>query len=191
MSMWVFDTSSLLIKDVTSSGKGSKGADISLRDGSPAVVTLEGLQVAFEPSMFNDPQATRVNIVWRPNERVEAHLTELDEWIISAVAANPGKYFGKARSEDSIREAYTPIVKLSDKYPAQIKAKMNLTEPCKVRVWDEAKNLRDPPESWVDCTTAPRLKLRSLWFGAAQWGAVLECTDIQVLTEESAAACPF
>ena len=191
MDMWVFDLKSLLIKDVTSSGKGSKGADITLLNGLPAYVTLEGLQVAFEPSMFNDPQATRVNIVWRPNERVEAMLTELDEWIVCAVAANPLKYFGKARSEDSIREAYTPILKLSDKYAPQFKAKLNLTEPCKVRVWDEDKNPRDAPESWIDCTTAPRLKLRSLWFGAAQWGAVLECTDIQVLSEEAAPTCPF
>ena len=191
MAMWVFDLSSLLIKEVTSSQKGIRGADISLLDGYPAVVNLEGLQVAFEPSIFNDVHATRVNIVWRPNERVEAMLTSLDEWIVSAVAANPVKYFGKAKSEDSIRESYTPILKLSDKYPAQFKAKLNLSEPCKVRVWDEDKNPRDAPESWVDCLTAPRLKLRSLWFGAAQWGAVLECTDIQVLTEESAATCPF
>jgi hypothetical protein len=37
----------------------------------------------------------------------------------------------------------------------------------------------------------PRLHLRGVYFmGAAQFGAVVECTDLQIL-EEAASSCPF
>ena len=53
----------LSLGDVTSSGK-AKTAPFSV-NGGPAEFTLPSLKVAFEPSAYQDEEATRVNVVFK------------------------------------------------------------------------------------------------------------------------------
>ena len=184
------DLSTLQLGEVVASGKGAKLAPIT-QDGHPALIMLEPLEVAYEPSAFKDEESTRVNIVWRPDSATEEFLDGIDEWILREAAANSTKLFGKARTVESLKDSYTPILKKSEKWASQFKAKMNLEEPSKVKIWDADGQLREAPKTWQGCCTRPRLRLKSIYLMGQQFGAVLECTDIQVVEEATGSTCPF
>ncbi len=185
-----FDLSALTLGDVSTSGKGAKSCPF-YSGGSVAAATLEAMPVCYEPSAYGDETATRVNIVFRPPQGVLDAITALDEWIIKTATKDSVKFFGKQKSEEQIRESYQPLVKTSEKYPPQIKAKLNISGPSTVRVWDGDKKAREQPEIWRGCLVKPRLWLRGLYFmGAGVFGATLECTDVQIC-EEAGGECPF
>ena len=99
-------------------------------------------------------------------------------------------WFGKVKTVEQLEENYTAILKHT-KYGAQFKAKLNLAPPAQTKIWDGEKQPRAAPESWKGASVKPRLHLRGVYFmGAAQFGAVVECTDLQIL-EEAASSCPF
>ena len=102
-------TSTLSVKclslgDVTSSGK-AKTAPFSVNCG-PAEFTLPALKVAFEPSAYQDEVATRVNIVFKVSLVHEAELGAIDKWILDTVAADPVRFFGKAKTRESRRDLH-------------------------------------------------------------------------------------
>lgn len=148
------------------------------------------MQVCFEPSAYGDADASRVNIVFRPDEETIAWLEELDNWIVQAAAKESLRFFGKAKTAEQLTETYQPIVKRSARYPAQCKAKMNLADPSCTEIWEDEVE-RPAPAAWAGCIVKPRIRIRGLFFmGAANFGAILECTELQI-TEEASAACPF
>jgi hypothetical protein len=106
------------------------------------------------------------------------------------VAENATKFFGKPKTFDAIKEMYSPIVRPSEKYGASVKAKLNISGAGEVRCWDEHRAMRDQPQEWKGSTLKPRLWLRSLYFMGGSFGATLECTDVQILSEANA-ECPF
>ena len=106
-------------------------------------------------------------------------------------AANSTKLFGKARTVESLKDSYTPILKKCEKWASQFKSKINLEEPSKVKIWNADGQLRDPPKTWQGCCTRPRLRLKSVYLMGQQFGAVLECTDIQIIEEAAGSTCPF
>ena len=185
-----FDLSALTLGDVSVTGKGAKACPF-FSHNQAAAATLDPMPVCYEPSAYGDAEATRVNIVFRPSQAILEAMEALDEWIIQAATKDSLKFFGKAKTEDQIRESYQPLVKTSDKYPAQIKAKLNISGPATVRCWDAEKKPREQPEAWRGATVKPRLWLRSLYFmGAGVFGATMECTDVQIC-EEAGGECPF
>ena len=92
----------LSLGDVTTSGKGAKTAPFSV-NGGPADFTLPALQVAFEPSAYQNDDATRVNLVLKVGLVHEPDLAKIDEWILDTVAADPVKYFGTKAARASRR----------------------------------------------------------------------------------------
>ena len=103
--MATIDLAALTLGDVSVSGKGAKSCQFTSH-GLPVVSNFEAMSIAFEPSAYNDPDASRVNMVFRPTADVIDVLTELDEWVLQAVCQNPTKYFGKQRPLDQICEPY-------------------------------------------------------------------------------------
>ena len=188
--MTSFDTDALTLGDVVTTGKGAKQANICGLKGEAVAATLDVMQVAFAPSAYNDPEATRVSIVFRPSEAVLEQLGKVDDWIVTSVAENATKFFGKPKGFDAVKEMYQPIVRPSEKYGPSIKAKLNISGPGEIRCWDEHRSMRDQPQEWKGASVKPRLWLRSLYFMGGSFGATLECTDVQILSEASA-ECPF
>ena len=180
----------LSLGDVTTSGKGAKTAPFSV-NGGPADFTLPALQVAFEPSAYQNDEATRVNLVLKVGLVHEPDLAKIDEWILDTVSADPVKYFGKAKSRESIEETYTPCLRKSEKWGSQFKAKVNLPGSAGgVRLWTVDKQPRGPPDAWAGCYVESRIRFRHLYFMGAQWGPVIDVTDLRVLSEP-VNECPF
>ncbi len=190
--MSTFDLPCLSLGDVSVSEKGAKNCLFYSQGAASAAVTLEPMSVCYEPSAYGDSDATRVNIVFRPGAAVLEHFEELDELIIKLVTKDSLKFFGKVRSEDLVRESCQPLIKTSEKYLPQIKAKVNISGTGAVRCWDVDRKCRGQPETWRGAVVKPRLVLKGLYFmGAGLFGATMECTDIQVTQEDGNVECPF
>ena len=188
--MAAFDLCTVAIGSVTTSAKGAKS--IAFNPGlTPVAVTLDPVEVCFEPSAYGDDgTATRVNVVFRPSEEVAASLEKVDAWILQAAEKNSVAWFGKQKTLEQLEEGYTPMLKHS-KYGPQVRAKMNLAPPAQTKLWDDEKQPREAPEQWKGAVVKPRLHLRGLYFmGGQAFGPVLECTGLQVL-QEAACSCPF
>ena len=102
----------LSLGDVTSSGK-AKTAPFSV-NGGPAEFTLPSIKVAFEPSAYQDEEATRVNVVFEVGLAREEELGAIDKWILDTVAADPVRFFGKAKSRENLAETHTPCLKRTE-----------------------------------------------------------------------------
>ena len=63
----------------------------------------EALTVCYQPSAFNDPDATRVNLCLGMTDSLAEQLKTLDASIITAVAANSKAYFGQTLSVDEVK----------------------------------------------------------------------------------------
>jgi len=160
------------------------------------VVNLDAVRVAFEPSAYNDPDATRLNIVFQPGPETQDMLAALGEWACQQAVKNSVQWFGKVRSAESIHEAYIPCSKKTDRYPASFRAKMNSAPPAAVRVWNAQKQACDLPSPLQGWFTEARIHLRSVWFTpGGQFGLVMECTDLMLVQHEAEgqrlASCPF
>jgi hypothetical protein len=94
----------LSLGDVTSPGK-AKTAPFSV-NGGPAEFTLPALKVAFEPSAYQDDDATRVNIVFKVSLVNEEELGQIDKWILDTASADPVKFFGKAKTRESRQDLH-------------------------------------------------------------------------------------
>ena len=180
----------LTLGDVTTSGKGTKTAPFTC-NGGPADFTLPALQIAFEPSAYQSEEATRVNLVLKVGSVHEPDLAKIDQWILETVAADPVKFFGKAKSRENLAETYTPCLKRTEKWGSQLKMKLNLPGSAGgVRLWTADKQPRGAPDAWAGCFVESRVRFRSLYFMGAQWGPVIDVTDLRLLSE-AVNACPF
>ena len=180
----------LTLGDVTTSGKGAKTAPFTC-NGGPADFTLPALQIAFEPSAYQSEEATRVNLVLKVSLVHETDLATIDEWILKTVAADPVKFFGKAKSRENLVETYTPCLKKTEKWGSQLKMKLNLPGSAGgVRIWAVDKQPRGPPDAWAGCYVESRVRFKHIYFMGAQWGPVTDVLDLRLLSEP-ANECPF
>ncbi len=189
--MPAFDLTALQLGDIVTSGKGAKSAPFT-SNGKPVVANFEAMQIAFEPSAFQDPDATRVNVVFRPTDEVIHALTELDEFVLTTVCKDPVRWFGKVRSETQIRESYSAI-EAARQVPAFVQGKGEPGGPQSGQGLGRrggpahAARLLEGPRGQAK----PRIRLKNLYFmGTGAFGCTLECTDAQII-EERVEECPF
>lgn len=180
----------LQIGHVATSAKGAKVAPIWQNGDCPALWRpAEHMTAVYEPSVYQDPSATRLNLVLRPTPGQETELRELDEWCISCVASQSERLLGKDQSVDELRLLYQPCLRTSEKYPANVRVKLNLCGVAATRFWGEDGKKATAPASWTGSAVLPCIRIKGLWFMAKQFGIVLELTDARIT--ENRAECPF
>jgi hypothetical protein len=177
------------IGDVVVSAKGAKIAPITA-NGSPVYwQPKDALEVVFPPGSYQDDGSkTRLTVTLKPTSEQIYELTELDEKILQLCSGSVERLFGKTLSEGHIRERNQGALRLSDKYPANTRVKMNTTGPGAVRYWKNGVSV-EAPDNWVNASVRPVVRVKSLWLMAGSFGVLLEMTDAQVTPEEK--ACPF
>ena len=175
------------IGDVIVSAKGAKLAPITA-NGAPVYWKPSApLSVVFPPGNYQDDGSkARVNLTLRPTNEQIFELNELDAKILQLCIDNADRLFGKAISEAQVRERYQGALRLSVKYPASVRVKMN-TET--VKYWNKDGTAARAPENWVNASVRPAVRVKSLWFMAGAFGVLLEMIDAQVTPEEK--TCPF
>ena len=181
----------LHIGDVVVSAKGAKIAPVTTTNGALVYWRpTEPLSVVFPPGNYQDDGSkTRMNLTLKPNTEQIYQLTELDEKILQLCVANAERLFQKSITEAQIRERYQGALRQSEKYPANVRVKMNTEGPGAVRYWNRDGSAAKSPENWVNASVRPAIRVKSLWFMAGSFGVLLELTDAQVTPEEQ--TCPF
>ena len=98
------DIGSLALGDVVTTGKGLSTI------GGEAVIwrPKDALAVLFEPSAYNQPDATRVNLCLSVTPAVANSLQDFDEWCVTTLAAQSSKLLGSQLSVDEMRNNSNP-----------------------------------------------------------------------------------
>ena len=164
------ETSRLSIGELVVSQKGAKQVPILFCD-QPLTWRPGPLSVLWQPKAFNDPDASRVAVCFTSTPEVEAYLSALDAWVLTAVAAAPRKYFGQDLTIDQIKERYTPALKTTSKGYTHLRAKMNTSGKSAVRCWDMLTRAKTShPEDWTNCEVQPCFQIKGLWIMSRDFG---------------------
>ena len=184
------DFASLALGDVVTTGKGAKQIPLSI-GGEPVIwKPKDALNVLFEPSAYNQPDATRVNLCLSVTPAVAASLAELDEWCINTLAAESSRLLGSQLSVQEVRNRFQSTLRTHEASGSQIlRLKINLSGRAAVRIWTPMGTQTSAPPSWSQSSAKCRIRLKGFWLMAKEIGVVAECTDIQLDTAE--AECPF
>ncbi len=129
------DFASLALGDVVVTGKGAKTIPLSI--GGEAVIwkPKDALNVLFEPSAYNQPDATRVNLCLSVTPAVAASLAELDEWCINTLAAESSRLLGSQLTVQEVRNRFQPTLRTHEASGStSLRLKTNLSGRAAVRI---------------------------------------------------------
>ena len=185
------DLASLALGDVTTTGKGAKQIPLSTIGGEAVIWRpKDALTVLFEPSAYNQPDATRVNLCLSVTSSVVSCLQDFDEWCVTTLAAQSSKLLGSQLSVDEVRHRFQPTLRTHEANGSQsLRLKINTTGRSAVRIWNPMGTQVCAPQSWSQRSAKCRIRLKGFWLMAKEIGVVAECTDVQL--DEAAAECPF
>ena len=183
------DTSALRLGELFVNAKGAKSIPILLPDGKPVMWQPGPHQVAFEPSAYNDPAATRVNVCFIPTPDAELCIKGLDAWLINALALESTKYFGSQLSFDQVKERFQSASHTSEKGYSCIRCKMNLVGRTGIQCWDTFRQARPIPDFWRGSLITPKIAVKSVWIMGKDIGCTLELQHAMI--DEVVTECPF
>ena len=186
------DLGSLCLGEVSVSGKGSKQIPLSTVSGEAVLwKPKDAMTVLFEPSAYNQPDATRVNLCLSVTPDIASSLADLDEWCVTTLAAQSPKLFGSQLSVEEVRHRFQPTLRTYEATGSQsLRLKMNLSGRAAVRIWNPMGTQISAPPCWSQCSAKCRIRLKGFWLmGKNEIGLVAECLDVQLDTAE--AECPF
>ena len=185
------DFASLALGDIVSTSKGAKQIPLTSTGGEAIVwKPKDALTVLFEPSAYNQPDATRVNLCLSVTPTVAASLTELDEWCVNTLAAESSRLLGSQLSVEEVRKRFQPTLRTHEASGQQsLRLKMNTSGRSAVRIWNPMGTQISAPESWSQCSAKCRIRLKGCWLMAKEIGVIAECIDVQLDMAE--AECPF
>ena len=185
------DLASLALGDVTTTGKGAKQIPLSTIGGEAVIWRpKDALTVLFEPSAYNQPDATRVNLCLSVTPSVVSCLQDFDEWCVTTLAAQSSKLLGSQLTVEEVRHRFQPTLRIHEASGSQsLRLKMNTTGRAAVRIWNPMGTQVCAPQSWSQCSAKCRIRLKGFWLMAKEIGVVAECTDVQQDTAE--VECPF
>ena len=185
------DVASLVLGDVVTTGKGAKQIPLSTLGGEPVVwKPKDSLTVLFEPSAYNQPDATRVNLCLSVTPALVSSLQDFDEWVVTTLAAQSSKLLGSQLSVEEVRNRFQTTLRTHEASGSQsLRLKLNLSGRAAVRVWNPMGAQTSAPPCWAQCSAKVRIRLKGLWLMAKEIGVVAECTDVQL--DPPMAECPF
>ena len=185
------DVASLVLGDVVVTGKGAKQIPLSTLGGEPVVwKPKDSLTVLFEPSAYNQPDATRVNLCLSVTPALVLSLQDFDEWVVTTLAAQSSKLLGSQLSVEEVRNRYQTTLRTHEASGSQsLRLKLNLSGRGAVRVWNPMGAQTSAPPCRAQCSAKVRIRLKGLWLMAKEIGVVAECTDVQL--DPPMAECPF
>ena len=144
------DLGSLSLGDAVTTGKGAKQIPLSTI-GDEAVLwkPKDSLTVLFEPSAYNQPDATRVNLCLSVTPGVASFLADLDEWCVNTLAAQSPRLLGSQLSAEEVRNRFQPTLRTHEAMGSpSLRLKMNLSGRAAVRLWSPMGTQISAPPSW-------------------------------------------
>ena len=172
-------------------GKGAKQIPLTTIGGEAVLwKPKDALTVLFEPSAYNQPDATRGNLCLSVTPGVASSLQDFDEWCVNTLAAESPRLLGSVLSAEEVRNRFQPTLRTPEATGSQrLRLKMNTTSRAAVRMWSPMGTQISAPPSWSQCSAKCRTRLKGFWIMAKEIGVLAECSDVQLDTAE--AECPF
>ena len=185
------DLASLALGDVTTTGKGAKQIPLNTVEGEPIIWRpKDALNVLFEPSAYNQPDATRVNLCLSVSPAVVSCLQDFDSWCVTTLAAQSSKLLGSQLTVEEVRHRFQPTIRIHEGSGNQsLRLKMNTTGRAAVRIWSPLGVQVAAPPCWTQCSARCRIRLKGFWMMAKDIGVIAECTDVQL--DNAVAECPW
>ena len=160
----LFSPESIVVGEVAPNARGIKTAIVALRTGAPATfLPTSPVRVTFEPSAFNDPTATRLNLVMQASAEVCAYLEQVDAWAIEHITKNSLSFFKKVLTSAEVAQMHKPCIQASEKYDASFKTNINIAGVRPLRCWTPDKLAREAPLEWRSCEVVPLVWVRTFW----------------------------
>jgi hypothetical protein len=189
MSLDNFAATQIKLGQLQINPKGAKQVPISLDNDKSLFLRHGPLAPLFEPSAFNDPLATRVNLSLSVNDALEYELKSIDDQIVKLLAVDSLRFFGSEQTEAQIKDRMLPSIRISEKGFKSWRLKMNVSGRNRVQVFDMDKNAIDPPDFWVGCGINARVLVKSVWMMAKECGILYEVQAVQA--QACSVECPF
>ena len=144
----------LALGDVVTTGKGAKQIPLSTIGGEAVLWRpKDALTVQFEPSAYDAPEATRMNLCLSVTPAVVSSLQDFDEWCVNALAADSPRLLGSVLSAEEVRNRFQPTLRTHEATGSQsLRLKMNLSGRAAVRIWSPLGTQICAPPSWSQCS---------------------------------------
>ena len=116
------------------------------------------------PSAFDKSvEATRLTLDVHAAPELRECFEQVGAWILDYVTAKSERILGKAKSREEVQIAYKSCVRTSDRYPATLRAKVNVTGSSQLRCWDARGAPLIEPADWRGVPFHMRAQLSHLW----------------------------
>ena len=172
------------LADVVTNARGSRTARLRTSNGREVAYCTanNGLCAPFGPSCFdNASPTTRLTLACCLDDETILHIFEdLDSWALRCVEENAERLFNRPMTSEQVAAGRNPCVRRKLPYDPLLHAKMTTDGPHAIRCWDAAGAER-------------RFHVSHLWMMGADFGLVVNATDVQVVSESTAGepAFPF
>ena len=157
--------------------------------GQPFSVTLPGVLSPFDPSSPME-DATRLTLTLRLPSGWDSVFDSFEACMFHEMVQRSAEFFGRAMSEEELKDWYKPITRKVEEYPRNLRVKVNTQGSYRTRYWTSDKQPAQPPETHAGLSFNARVVFRGVWIGEDAFGIVCDCSDLQ-LVDGAAVACPF
>ena len=177
----------IVLGNVHTSGKGQKSIPVSYaNDKGDRVFVFPGrLDVPFNPTAYQQPDASRLNLCFTPSEEFRTLIEAIDEQIKAQLTPRLKEIFGEQASELTYN---SPIKEGRNGY-VNIRTKINMDGKGAIRIWNSRKQLQGPPDDWTAVSVSPRVWGKQVYVMNKEVGLILERPDICI--EPKQVSCPF
>ena len=174
------------LSEPTTAGKSGMKICNLTQEGKPVTVKLaddlKTVSTPFEPSVYQGTgQEARKGIVFSiPQDMFDA-LTIVEEFCRNSLEESNPKVHG----------LWSSSLRPSDKYPARLKAKINVDGNRAAKFYNEANELAELPEHWKTLPCNAVLQVRGCYIQRQAIGMLLEVTHLQYGSNVMEEVSPF
>ena len=144
------------------------------------------LRCVWHPSAYQDPKATRLNLVVQITPELKAWVEALESAVVAKLTAEPEKY-GKYTAA-SIPTLFNTALK-EHQGSWQLKLKITVGDgPHAVRLWDPNGKRTEMPKDMSNAMIVPLACARHVWLTAAGIGVLFEASDVMLVSTQSDAS---
>ena len=179
----------ITLGDVQISGRGQKSIPVFGADGKPIYLFPDSMDIPFNASAFQNPDASRVTLCMNPTDRLMEQIHEIEKNVKSQLVSRLQELFGAQSAILQKQDEWFQSTIKTNKGYQTLRTKINLTGKYQTRVWNPRREALPLPSDWSAFQVRPKLWIRSVWIMGKECGLVIDCQDAQL--EEIQRTCPF
>ena len=179
----------ITLGDVQISGRGQKSIPVFGADGKPIYLFPGSMEVPFNASAFQNPDASRVTLCMNPTDSLTEQIHEIEKNVKNQLIPRLQELFGTQSAALQKQDEWFQSTITTNKGYQTLRTKINLSGKYQTRVWNSRREAVALPSDWSAYQVRPKLWIRAVWIMGKECGLVIDCQDAQL--EEIQRVCPF